>query len=306
MQFDLSPITRLIDAKYEKETALRAVGIDSFVPALRFQESLARNPNELAEYREFISQACRNNIIIDKMFNERLLALKQEAVERNKASGNYWDLQLTKFERHYWQESIEHENSMNERKRPFEIEMTGLFENELLFFNRGYAKRLGGEIKKTSAAKSLYSNLVGSAMSDMGFRLDREYKSSGELAFAKHITPKLDLRLLVDLPSLLQRVGGPKKNAVTGQWLPPSGPSLVTWLQLHDSSIDHIQARIMLHWLFPIREFPLGAKHYSKFYEMDELESLINIQLVMYRIVISDIEQAFLGEPLCSGACVNI
>jgi hypothetical protein len=292
MQFDLSPIARLVDTKYEKEIALRAAGISSFIPALRFQESLARSSEELSEYRSFVALACRNNIVNDKAFSQQLVTLKQEMTERNRASGNYWDLVPTEMERRYWQEAIQRSDLMAERKHPFEVEMKRLFETELLSFNHGYTSKFGKQAQERSIAKNIYLDLVVPTMSEIGFRLNKKEKSKEHVDLVKSITPHLDLHLLMDLPNLLQRAGEPKKNLATGQWLPPSGPSLVTWLQLHDSASNHVLTRIMLDWLLPIREFPLGTNWCCRFYEMDELESLVNMQLVMYRIVIADIEQA--------------
>jgi hypothetical protein len=82
------------------------------------------------------------------------------------------------------------------------------------------------------------------------------------------------------------------QDSRSGEALPPPGPSLNTWIEICELGNRKPISTIMLDWLFPIREFPLGLSCYSKFYQPDELESLINMHLTMYYTIATELEES--------------
>jgi hypothetical protein len=262
----LSPVTALVDARYQREEALKQAGLKSFTPALRFQEDFAETEDELREYRQFTLRSHKNHIVKDEAFGEELVRLRDEAARHYEETGNLWDNQFTVFRQHLQKMRVTNGDGLRAMMQPYKQETEQLWREEM-----------------------------GAGLKTLGFEPDREASTTRELAYAKPLPGPHKLCFLLDLVNLRQPVGYPARDERTGEIFPPPGPEFEVWLELRETSQTKGSRRmtgIMFESLFPIREFPLGTTCYQCFYDLRELEALINIHLAMYRLIQADLEGA--------------
>jgi hypothetical protein len=291
----LSPVTALVDARYQREEALKQAGLKSFTPALRFQEDFAETEDELREYRQFTLRSHKNHIVKDEAFGEELVRLRDEAARHYEETGNLWDNQFTVFRQHLQKMRVTNGDGLRAMMQPYKQETEQLWREEVATFSQGYVAGLLAQGKREPSRTALYKKLMGEGLKTLGFEPDREASTTRELAYAKPLPGPHKLCFLLDLVNLRQPVGYPARDERTGEIFPPPGPEFEVWLELRETSQTKGSRRmtgIMFESLFPIREFPLGTTCYQCFYDLRELEALINIHLAMYRLIQADLEGA--------------
>lgn len=292
---DLSPVTALVDARYQREEALKQAGLKSFTPALRFQEDFCETEDELREYRQFTLRSHKNHIVKDEAFVEELVRLRDQAARHYEETGNLWDNQFTIFEQHLQKMRVTDDDGLRAMMQPYKQEMERLWREEVPSFGQGYMAGLMAQGKREPSRTALYKKLMGEGLKALGFEPDREASTTRQLAYAKALPGPHKLCFLLDLVNLRQPVGYPARDERTGEIFPPPGPKFEVWLEpreTSDSKGSRRMAGIRFESLFPIREFPLGTRCYHDFYDLHELEALINVYLTMYRLIQTDLEGA--------------
>lgn len=297
MKYYNAQIANLLDTKYARESRLSRIGIRSFSIALRYQETLTEDKRLLQQYREFLTRAEKSNLVPDIEFSNELARLKELATELYQQSGKYWDLMITPLEKLYWKEYVTDKNKIEMRQKPFLDEMEQIWQEELTFFNNGYAMSLEmvKEKKKLTASK-LYKSMVGEFLGKIGYELDTELGSRKKIVFSKAVLSDVKLCFVADAGNLINKFpSAGTRDEATGNMVPSILPTLDTWIEVIKADSEDIPINVPLEWLFPIREFPLSFNRYCKFYQLNQLESLINMHINMYQVVEDELIDAIVG-----------
>lgn len=290
-RYDLTPLIPVFLGRDGRETMLVEAGIDSFVPALKLQESLARSEEELREYRGLIGIMHGPWCLQDEAWLRDLDRRRALNHQRRKETGRAG---VGDFGFHLDQMRPADLRPMESQCRN---EMADSRDAEIARFGVPGLVAVAGRGGRTPSRRRLYEKLVDAALESDGF--ENKGARMGALIHSRPLSSDHRLDMILDTHELNRKIDphiAPFRT--TGEIVAPQGPSVSICFAICSNG-DQQQPpieRFALSSLFPIEFGQIGQKWcrdwYGGFRDLTELAALIEIHLTMWRLIRNELYAA--------------
>lgn len=299
----------LLDKFFDNESIMLDNKLRSFVPSLRFVESLCESQDELEEYKKVHILINKHHTLSSNGVREQVKNLKKLGEQRASETGNSWDQYYTAYDRRINRMRHQDLESLKKVFKPYLDETYELWQQEVKLFSSDAHNKLDNN--KVADRKKLFKEVFKNNL--LGFSYDKELSTSSRPVFSKELFDPWKLCFVIDNIQLNMSVeyGKTMTNGIEenftdgGNALNRPGPKLD-----FDFGLIHKENRgascktpgklslFSFDFFFPIRIYKAA---YIKFYNLEELEALYNIMLTLYSIMQDDFEKAlYNGLKNCS------
>ena len=285
-RYDLTPLIPVFLGRDSRESMLVEAGIDSFVPALRLQESLAQSHEEIREFRALIAGMHGPRCLRDETWLRDLDHRRALYYQRRKETGQVvrsvgdFDFRLDQMRpADLWPLESRCRNEMADRR-----------ETEIARFSEPALAAVAGRGGRLPSRRRLYEKLVDAALAPDGF--ENKGARMGGLIHSRPLSLHYQLVMTVDTHELNRKIDphiAPFR--ISGEVVAPQGPNLSIWLSISGNG-DPLQPpieRFALSSLFPFEFGRIGQKWcrdwYGGFHNLTELAALIEIHMTMWRLI---------------------
>ena len=293
----------LVDELYQRESLLRARGLSSFTPALRFVEDFCDTPEDLEECRSFEILFRKAWISRSKAVSDELGWYYEEADRIFKETDDTCDRGPTKFHRKYRKEKSIARVNIDTNIKKYRLECESYRKLETRMFSSGKFEE--GQDFDIKNRKKIYKSVMDDRGSELNICRDKDLNTYNKPVYSRQLAGDWRLLFRLENKPLGLRVADTITYSDTGMsWR--TGPLLTNWLevaQVRPGRKDcETELAFSIESFLPIREYPLGIENYSKFYTAAELEAICRIHLVLYALIQEELESAFIEDLKAAGA----
>lgn len=289
-RISLPALAALAHDMYGRESQLVAKGLTSFVPGLRFLESLSDSAEDLEEYRRIHILSSMDHIGGNSEFMAWLAKARREAAERYQRTQLHEDSQLTALDRKIFRLQAQDRESFRRMLRPIKEETQRRWRDEVVRFSSELSDSMERDSKSRMA---LYRAVMGQADARTGLGLNKRLSTSRQPLYCKPIASKWKVCFEIDQVKLAKPDIGPSTDLVTGEVI-DIGIEFELWLSVHPFNFDEgavdTCGTLSFDNLFPIRN--RFSAPYASFKSFRELEALIRIHVEMFLLIEPDLEKA--------------
>jgi hypothetical protein len=291
-------LPNLVGGYFEKEEMLLAKGLQAFRPGLRFTEDFAANKEELDEYKRFLIESKKSSVGRSSYNAEWYNKMLSEARAKFLITQDSLDDEPTEFKRHLakmrWLEPVK----LHSFKQPYKDEVARLWLQDVEQFSSHQWHGLGFD--KAADRKKLYINIFKSWEKKLGFTLDKQLSTSRKPVMTKPLVAPWKLCFMIDTVYFYKPVDSDMivhEGSITYRIKP--GPTLEASFGLIYDKVQNISKlqykECLLHhfdMFYPIHLLDITAQLYRKFYNLEELDAIVNIHLTLYELMQSEFENA--------------
>jgi hypothetical protein len=297
----------LVDGLYDRQQPMLEKHLDSFTAGLELTYSLAASREEIDEYHRFVKWWAKCEISHQTYPINEFSYADWEAKKRlrnpneSPYDGHPCSL-MGKLLTLGWQgvNGKEGEIYFNNIVRPFVDKFQQLRLREIERFNVGIYQQFGAD--SINSRLNLIEYLVTQNGERLGFARNKKLTRPKKLVYTKTINGDIEVFWGIDLGRLLEASVEPLRP---GLLRPQPGPDFLMFFGLLDkkktrSLTMENQHNLFLRFMFffPIEK---GLHHwttYRRFYNLKELEAVININVTLYEILMNEFENALKGHQV--------
>lgn len=293
-QIKINHLLNIINGIYDRSSILFDNNITLFKFDQDYIHSICENELYVSEQKEYTKFLAKNELTSGKYIADEVKQKFEEIEYLSKDTGNYWDKMATHYLRRFHYLRLKENDKFNDLQNHYNIK---IFEGIKLEYQRHqHGLHLNYDINKIDHRILLIKEIMQNYYFGYDIHFNCYVNNNNLLVYTGKYNDRWSLFMAIQLKGIVYPIEEKfhiKENEGYMYTL-PIGPQLTMifgWIvnKTKKISIDSPNCLpLKFEWFLPIRKTPLWS-NYSYFYSLDQLEALVNIHCIFYKILLPEI-----------------